>query len=129
MHASIASVQTTYSVYGARWNYAGNGDNLLCVCQGGYKKAFDSVDKGRLIAKLRGRLGDSADMACWERLILGTRATLISPWGQSDFELFTGIKQGSVESPSFFSLLMEEALEETAAKHEWVKRSSHLSGL
>ena len=70
---------------------------------------------------LRRELGDSAEMACWERLILDTKATLISPWGHSEFDLFTGIKQGSVESPSFSSLLMEEALEETAAKFQWAK--------
>ena len=85
------------------------------------RKAFDSVHKGKLISKLRVRLGDSAEMACWERLILDTKATLISPWGHSEFDLFTGIKQGSVESPSFSSLLMEEALEETAAKFQWAK--------
>ncbi|CAE7713978.1 unnamed protein product [Symbiodinium sp. CCMP2592] len=91
---------------------------IVCV-KVDIRKAFDSVNKGRLIGKLRARLGDTAEMACWERLILDTKATLLSPWGHSDFDLFTGIKQGAVESPSFFSLLMEEALEETSAKHSW----------
>ena len=93
---------------------------IVCV-KVDIKKAFDTVHKGKLISKLRARLGDTAEMACWERLILDTRATLLSPWGQSDFDLFSGIKQGAVESPSFFSLLMEEALDETAEAHEWVK--------
>ncbi|CAE7264174.1 R1A1-element\ORF2 [Symbiodinium sp. CCMP2592] len=84
------------------------------------RKAFDSVNKAKLISKLRARLGDTAEMCCFERLLLDNKATLISPWGTSDFGLFTGIKQGSVESPSFFGLLMEEALEETSQKFSWV---------
>ncbi|CAE7218587.1 unnamed protein product [Symbiodinium sp. CCMP2592] len=86
------------------------------------QKAFDSVSRPRLIEKLRSRLGDTPEMACWEQLLHDTRALLVSPWGVSGFLMQSGIKQGAVESPSFFGLLMEEALEETARAFEWHRR-------
>ena len=33
---------------------------------------------------------------------MDTEATLLTPWGISSFMLYSGIKQGAVESPSFF---------------------------
>ncbi|CAE7579342.1 RTase [Symbiodinium sp. CCMP2592] len=83
------------------------------------QKAFDSVNRSRLLAKLRSRLGPTHEMACWERLLSETTAILSTPWGVSEFEMCSGIKQGAVESPTFFSLLMEEALEETISAHGW----------
>ncbi|CAE7801742.1 pol [Symbiodinium sp. CCMP2592] len=82
-------------------------------------KAFDSVDRGALIRKLRSRLGSTAEMACFEQLLLDTTALLVTPWGMSEFRMDSGIKQGAVESPCFFSLLMEEGLEEAAELHRW----------
>ena len=86
------------------------------------QKAFDSVDRPKLLAKLRGRLGNTHEMACWEGLLSNTQALLTTPWGTTLFEMLSGIKQGAIESPRFFSLLMEEAVEETALKFEWETR-------
>ena len=94
------------------------GVPLTCV-KIDVQKAFDSVLRPRLISKLRARLGDTHEMACCEQLLCDTRALLVTPWGASGFLMETGIKQGAVESPCFFGLLMEEALEETARLHSW----------
>eukprot|EP00439_Symbiodinium_sp_Y106_P019430 s1871_g2.t1 len=82
-------------------------------------KAFDSVDRRKLLQTLRSKLGDTPEMRAWEGLLVDTEATLLTPWGISSFMLFSGIKQGAVESPSFFSMLMEEALHEVAEEQKW----------
>ena len=58
-------------------------------------------------------------MACFEQLLLDTTALLVTPWGMSEFRMDSGIKQGAVESPCFFSLLMEEGLCEASELYRW----------
>ena len=91
----------------------------LCCVKVDVQKAFDSVSRPMLVATLRARLGDTPEMACWEQLLSDTKAILVTPWGVSGFLMERGINQGAVESPCFFGLLMETALEETARKYKW----------
>ena len=58
-------------------------------------------------------------MRAWEQLLVKTEATLLTPWGRSEFMMRTGIRQGAVESPCFFSMVMAEAVMEAAEEHKW----------
>ena len=82
-------------------------------------KAFDTLDRKVLLSKLRSRLGDTPEMRAWEGLLIHTEATLLTPWGMSNFVMRSGIRQGAVESPCFFSMVMEEAVMEAAEKFRW----------
>ena len=44
---------------------------------------------------------------------------LCSPWDQTGFAVRTGIRQGAVESPLFFALIMEWAIQETITRYKW----------
>ena len=94
------------------------GRPLVCV-KVDVAKAFDSLDRRVLLQKLRARLGDTPEMRAWENLLLHTEATLLTPWGMSTFVMRSGIRQGAVESPCFFSVVMEEAVIEAAEKYKW----------
>ena len=84
----------------------------LCILKVDFKRAFDTVDRNRLLARLWELKGDSEEYRTWERLMTGTTFTMRSPWGQSTFHSTTGIRQGSIESPAFFGVLVEWVLEE-----------------
>ena len=85
-------------------------------------RAFDSVNRAKLVQKLQERLGDSFELRALRALLLGTEATLQSAWGRSVFPMGSGIKQGAIESPLLFSFLMDVAMMETAEKHSWARR-------
>ena len=84
-------------------------------------RAFDSLDRKVLLSKLQSRLGATPEMRAWATLLMHTEATLLTPWGMSNFVMRSGIRQGAVESPCFFSLVMEEALLETSEKFKWAE--------
>ena len=91
----------------------------LCILKIDFWRAFDSVDRNRLLAKLWTLQGDCEEYRTWERLMKGTTFSLRTPWGQSSFASKSGIRQGSVESPAFFGVLMEWVLEDIMTTHEW----------
>ncbi|CAE7247126.1 unnamed protein product [Symbiodinium sp. CCMP2592] len=92
-------------------------------------KAFDCVDRGMLLGKLSERLGPCAELGCWAALLGEITGTLQTPWGLTLLSMPSGIKQGAVESPSFFAFIAEVALSETAAKHGWGRREKLLEGM
>ena len=91
----------------------------LCILKVDFKRAFDTVDRNRLLARLWELQGDSEEYRTWERLMTGTTFTMRSPWGQSTFHSTTGIRQGSIESPAFFGVLVEWVLEEITVTYRW----------
>ena len=91
----------------------------LAVFKLDLEKAFDKLDRGKLLQKLEERLGPGAEMNCWRGLLRGTVGVLQTPWGCSDLRMNTGIKQGAVESPTFFAWVAELIMEETAMKYSW----------
>ena len=66
------------------------------------EKAFDSLDRGKLLQKLAHKLGPGPELNCWRSLLRGTTGILQTPWGSSRLPMTQGIKQGGIESPVFF---------------------------
>ena len=97
----------------------------LAVFKLDFEKAFDKLDRGMLLQRLEERLGPGAEMNCWRGLLRGTVGVLQTPWGCTDIQMRTGIKQGAVESPTFFAWIAELILEETAVKYSW-REGSHI---
>ena len=91
----------------------------LSVLKVDFTRAFDSIDRNRLLGKLFAKLGDCEEYRVWENLMIGTTCTLQSPWHQSTFDAHCGIRQGAVESPAFFGALVEWALEDVGQANHW----------
>ena len=97
----------------------------LAVFKLDFEKAFDKLDRGKLLQRLEEKLGPGAEMNCWRGLLRGTVGVLQTPWGCTDIHMRTGIKQGAVESPTFFAWIAELIMEETAVKYSW-REGSHI---
>ena len=94
----------------------------VCAIKIDISKAFDSVDRGELMAKLTERIGDTFELRALRALLTDTQAILQTAWGSSEFEMGSGIKQGAIESPLLFSFLMDVALAEASQKFSWKSR-------
>ena len=79
-------------------------------------RAFDSVRRDVLLGKLH---CNTEEFRVFQRLLTNTSCLLCSPWNQTSSAVDVGIRQGAVESPLFFSLLMEWALRETIDTYQW----------
>ena len=84
-----------------------------------FEKAFDSLNRMSLIACLERKLGPSAELNCWKGLLRGTTGLLQTPWGSSRVAMTRGIKQGAVESPTFFAHVAELALATVIESGGW----------
>ncbi|CAE7726001.1 pol, partial [Symbiodinium sp. CCMP2456] len=91
----------------------------LCLIKLDVAKAFDNVDREKLLERLKERMGDGSEFRCWRALLQESPALLQSPWGSSQVMMSQGIKQGGVESPGFFAMLAEICLQETASRFRW----------
>ena len=91
----------------------------LAILKLDFAKAFDSVRRDALLAKLFCKLGDSEEFRIWEHLMMNTDCTLLTAWAQSRFKTDVGIRQGAIESPYFFSLLVEWVIEEVSQQPSW----------
>ncbi|CAE7776408.1 unnamed protein product [Symbiodinium sp. CCMP2592] len=93
--------------------------NPLVVFKLDLEKAFDSLDRRKLLEKLEAKIGQGAELNCWKGLLRGTTGILQSPWGSSCIPMGRGIKQGAVESPVLFAYIAELALMDTVDLHGW----------
>ena len=91
----------------------------LAVVKVDFARAFDTVRRDVLLRKLHSLLGSTEEYRVWHSLLSDTSCTLCSPWNQSVFAVDTGIRQGAIESPLFFALIMEWALQETIDTYKW----------
>ena len=91
----------------------------LCVLKVDFRRAFDSVIRNKLLARLFQLQGNCEEFRVWERLMIGTTCTLRSPWGQTTFGSTVGIRQGSIESPAFFGVLVEWILSDLVRDKKW----------
>eukprot|EP00439_Symbiodinium_sp_Y106_P024669 s5535_g3.t1 len=82
-------------------------------------RAFDDVDRDVLLAKLTEKLGPGPELQCWKGLLANNSATVSTPFGESSIEVGKGIKQGAIESPAFFGMIMEMAVHEAGFEHKW----------
>ena len=92
-------------------------------------KAYDTVDRRVLLAKLKDKLGDGPLYRAWHQLLMNTSAYLQTPWGSSWLSLDRGIKQGAVESPSIFSWLTQLCLHEASERYGWSHYPNPFEGL
>ena len=83
------------------------------------EKAFDSLDRGKLLERLELKLGSGAELNCWKGLLKDVTGLLQTPWGSSRVPMMRGIKQGGVESPVFFAHIAELVLAETIDTYSW----------
>ena len=79
----------------------------VCILKLDLRAAFDHVSRDRLLEQLFRRLGDCEEYRIWENLFMSSHCTLQSAWGVSRFPTQRGIRQGAIESPYMFGLLIE----------------------
>ena len=79
------------------------------------RRAFDSVDRRALASKIEEWMAAAfpQEAACFVAMLSTNDLQVILPWGdQVDISSGVGVKQGSTESPSLFSRLMDDILVE-----------------
>ncbi|CAE7460434.1 pol [Symbiodinium sp. CCMP2456] len=101
----------------------------VCWLKVDLAKAFDRVDRRTLTNRLRQRMGMTPEFRCWYNLLRGTDAVLQTGWDSTVIDMQDGIKQGAIESPSFFSFLAETCLHEASARFKWTDQPRTFSGL
>ena len=101
----------------------------LCALKVDLNKAFDCVDRRKLLEKLRERMGSCAELGCWAGLMSDVTGVLQTPWGRSLSPMPSGIKQGAIESPSMFGFVAETVLEETRVANKWAEYPNLFEGL
>ena len=77
-------------------------------------KAFDSLNRGRFLQRLREKMGCCGELRSWWQMFEHTEAGLATSWGESAVPMSSGIRQGSIESPQFFSTAMDWIVKDVA---------------
>ena len=101
----------------------------LCFMKIDVEKAFDTLDRKALLSRLTQKLGVTRVLRCWWEMFEKTDALLSTVCGESVIDMYTGIRQGSVESPQMFSTVVDWILQDAAVKYGWEPSSSPLQGL
>ena len=78
------------------------------------EKAFDRLDRANFLSKLEAKLGRNEVFRSWWAMFLQTEAELVTSWGRSSIRMYTGFRQGAVESPQIFSTAVDWVLEQVA---------------
>ena len=86
-------------------------------------KAFDSLRRDKFLARLLKVLGRTEEARSWIRSFQGTASSILTMWGETSIPLRTGIKQGAIESPSFFSKVVEWVFQGAAEAAGWPEDS------
>ena len=77
------------------------------------------MDRDKLLGNLFTRMGDSEEFRIFECLLTQSYCNLQSPWSTTRFPSQKGIRQGAIESPYLFGLLIEWVIEEVSRQHSW----------
>ena len=91
----------------------------LAILKVDFAKAFDSVVRDKLLSRMFDVLGDCEEYRIWENLMTDTYCTLLTTWSQTCFPTDVGIRQGAIESPYLFGLLVEWILCDITKHPEW----------
>ena len=92
-------------------------------------KAFDRVSRGRLMRMLEEKIGHNRLSKAWYEMLRPTRSHLQTCWGNTTFEMRSGVRQGAVESPSFFGQLAELCVQTAAEENGWESTCPGADGL
>ena len=92
-------------------------------------KAFDSLRRRTFLEKLQLTLGRTEEFRCWIRTLQGNTASIQTLWGCTNVDLTRGIKQGAVESPSFFGKVIEWAYMEASELGKWEGDTKSMPGM
>ena len=92
-------------------------------------KAFDSLRREVFLKKLLALLGRTEEARCWIRSLQGTSASLCTMCGESFVPMRVGIKQGGIESPTFFAKVMEWAFHQAGVAGSWSADTQCFPGL
>ena len=80
-------------------------------------KAFDKLNRAALLERLLAKLGYNEIYRAWHNALASTWGVVQSPWGTTDLELWSGIRQGAVESPGFFAAVADWAMLDMIRDH------------
>ena len=82
-------------------------------------KAFDTLSRLTFLKRLKTVMGNSQEFRCWVRMFRDNVALLTTPWDQTEVGLRRGVKQGAVESPTFFGKVVEWVFADAQARCGW----------
>ena len=92
-------------------------------------KAFDTLDRNMLLARLATKLGGTEVLRSWWDLFSQTDATLTTSWGSSTVHMSSGIRQGAVESPHLFSAAVDWIIGDAIQGEAWCRFQDSYVGL
>ena len=70
-------------------------------------KAFDKLSRPALLERLLTKLGYNEVYRAWHNALATTVRIVQSPWGSTELDIWSGIRQGAVESPAFFAAVAD----------------------
>ena len=70
-------------------------------------KAFDKLSRPALLERLLSKLGYNKIYRAWHNDLAATVGIVQSPWGSTELDIWSGIRQGAVESPAFFAAVAD----------------------
>ena len=84
-----------------------------------FKKAFDSIHRGKMIKILKAYGIPPRLLRAIEAMYTNTTAKIITPDGESDvFEILAGVLQGDTLAPFLFIIVLDYALRQALKEHE-----------
>ena len=82
-------------------------------------KAFDTLHRRKFLLRLKARMGSTQEFRCWAQMFMRNEALLMTPWNTSSFAMRSGVKQGAVESPTFFSKVVKWVSADAQMRCDW----------
>ncbi|CAE7706713.1 unnamed protein product [Symbiodinium sp. CCMP2592] len=84
-------------------------------------KAYHTLNRSKVLQFLADKLPPvmHREFQCWKKLLAPGVAHIRTPWGLGRVDQTRGIRQGAVESPFIFAIVMEEALHRAQQHQHW----------
>ena len=92
-------------------------------------KAFDTLNRHKFLTRLKERMGCTQEFRCWTRMLQRNEALLMTPWHTTKFSMRSGVKQGAVESPTFFAKVVEWIFSDAQERCQWTRDPSSFPNL
>ena len=92
-------------------------------------KAFDRLCCRTFLKRLGAKMNQTEEYRCWVNMFRENTALLSTQWDETVFQMNQGVKQGAVESPSFFAKVMEWCYTEAQERFYWGRDTTCCPGL